>query len=398
MTNRPLGKRIVSVHRTAAIMLFNTVLLLVIVELMSGALLAVVTSRGVRDLLYRTTGRPNDLVAHHYLGLPYYAEHEWSTAYWREHTMVQRQRYSPYVIWRSPGHAGDLINIDDGLRVVPDTHCTPGALRVYAFGGSAMWGWGSPDWGTIPAYLQTDIEEVSERSVCVVNYGENAYVSTQSLFQLELLLKSGDVPDVVLFYDGVNEVFAADQTQRPAVHQNLSDIAGRFESSRSPLAALIQQSASYRLLQLLASQLGGSGGGHEASAPETDPAGLSDAVVDTYLKNYEIVRSLSETFGFEFHFFWQPHILAGEKPMTEEEQNMLTGLGWVVDLTPELRDLFVRTYGRIEEEASTRESLHYLGHAFDDASEQIWIDTWGHVTPDGNRLISQAIASHITAR
>lgn len=54
-----------------------------------------------------------------------------------------------------------------------------------------------------------------------MNYGENAYVSTQGLIHLILLLESGDVPDMVIFYDGVNDILAASQSWMPIVHQNL---------------------------------------------------------------------------------------------------------------------------------------------------------------------------------
>ena len=40
-------------------------------------------------------------------------------------------------------------------------------------------GWGAPDWGTIPAYLQESLGELIEGPVCVVNKAEDGYVSAK---------------------------------------------------------------------------------------------------------------------------------------------------------------------------------------------------------------------------
>jgi hypothetical protein len=392
-----LSRRIASAHRVFAKMLLNTLLLIIVLELVAGIVLATVTSGPVRDMLFRVTDKPNDLIKHHYLSLPYYAQQDWSEAYWREHSRAQRKNYYPYVIWRSPPSAGRFVNIEGGLRSTPGTNCGPDAVKVYVFGGSAMWGWGAPDWGTIPAYLQADLEAAADGPFCVVNYGENAYVSTQSLIQLQLLLEAGNVPDVVLFYDGVNEVFAGHQAGQPGVHQNLSEIATLFQKRGSPFLGLLRSSSSFRIAQLMSSQLGLSGKGSGAAPkPKTDIAELSDQIVDTYLKELEIVGALSEVFGFDYYFLWQPHILAGEKRLSDEEQEMLTGLSWVVDLNSELRDLFSRTYEAVAREEPRYEHLHFMAHVFDDVEAPIWIDTWGHVTPEGNRLISREISSLIS--
>lgn len=39
-----------------------------------------------------------------------------------------------------------------------------------------MWGTGSPDWGTIPAFLQSGLQALKGGPVCVVNFGESGWV------------------------------------------------------------------------------------------------------------------------------------------------------------------------------------------------------------------------------
>lgn len=389
-----LGRRLPPAHRGAALFVLNVLLLLVVLELAAGAVLAVGGSDPVRDFLLGVRGTPSDIVRHHYLRLPYYARHDWSEAYWREHREALRKRYEPYVVWRSPPFQGDHLTVDDlGIRGGASGACAPEAFRIYMFGGSAMWGWGAPDWGTIPAYLRKELESRNGAPVCIVNYGEQGFVSVQEVIQLQMLIAAGDIPDAVVFYSGVNDVFAADQAGRPILHQNLREIAAGFEHAEPSLVRWLQSLDVVRVTRLVTSPLlRARVGGGTGAPPVGRAAELADQVVDTYLRSYETVGALSGRFGFRYALFWQPHILEGGKPLTPEERSMQEGLDWVVPLTPRAVELFSRAYERIPAEAARREHLHYLGDVFDDVEAQLWIDTWGHVTPEGNEIVATRIA------
>ncbi|MFQ5888614.1 MAG: SGNH/GDSL hydrolase family protein [Gemmatimonadota bacterium] len=389
------GRRLARWHGPAALLLLNTVILFALLEIGATAVVALATTPAIQARLARIIRPAHDLIAH-YRSLPYYAEQEWSERYWEEHERAVRQRYEPYLLWRSPPFHGEAINIrSDGARVTPGARCVPGAYRVFVFGGSAMWGWGAPDWGTIPAYLQAGLEGRREAPVCVVNFAENAYVVTQSLIQLELELEAGSIPDLVVFYHGVNEVLAAHQSGEPLVHQNLPDIAARFEGSRPALASWLLELNLVRLMRRLAGWLGM---GARRGAADVDADELGGQVAASYLEALRMVGSLAETYGFEHHFFWQPHILAGAKPLTADERSLITDLDWLVPLGSPLRDLFASTYERIELEASRRERLHYAGRVFDGVRGSVWIDTWGHATPAGNEMVARFILSAIGAQ
>lgn len=374
-------------YNSASIMVLNTLLLLIVVELLSTGLVNLIDRPATKKLITRITGQPNDMIVY-YQDHSYYAKQNWSSLYWKEFKLASKKTYSPYVIWRSTPFDGTLLNIDpSGYRHTPDAECGPDAYKVYVFGGSAIWGWGVPDSSTIPALLQSGLQSKPGDPVCVMNFGENAYVSTQGLVQLVLLLESGDVPDVVIFYDGVNDILAASQSGMPIAHQNLSEISGLFENHQPAFFSFLESSSAYQLLQMMASQIPVSA---KSKTPKSqyDPVILSDQVSEVYLNNYEIVSSLADQFHFEFYFFWQPHILIGNKPLSSEEQNMITGLNWVLNLDPSLIELFQQTYKEIEAATPLHEDLYYLGNMFDSVEESIWIDTWGHVTPEGNQIIA----------
>ena len=67
---------------------------------------------------------------------------------------------------------------------------------------------------------------------------------------------------------------------------------------------------------------------------------------------------------------------------------MISGLNWVLNLDPPLVDLFTQTYENIETADPNYENLYYLGSVFDDVREPVWLDTWGHVTPEANSIVA----------
>jgi len=63
-----------------------------------------------------------------------------------------------------------------------------------------MWGGGAPDNGTIPALFS------SISGMPSYNKGEQGFNSRQGIARLVNLLAQGEKMDIVIFYDGVNDV------------------------------------------------------------------------------------------------------------------------------------------------------------------------------------------------
>ena len=66
-------------------------------------------------------------------------------------------------------------------------------------------------------------------SSAVTNFGETGYVSTQNLIALMLELRAGRRPDVVVFYDGVNDTYSAYSQQRAGLPHNESESGRRVQ-------------------------------------------------------------------------------------------------------------------------------------------------------------------------
>jgi hypothetical protein len=96
---------------------------------------------------------------------------------------------------------------EQGVLQTLNSHCNDaGSLKIWMFGDSVLWGTGIVDRDTIPSRLAR-LYTASGRSVCVKNFAEHSWVSTQELVELLLQLKHSDgPPDLVVFYDGTDEV------------------------------------------------------------------------------------------------------------------------------------------------------------------------------------------------
>lgn len=381
------GSEIKGVHQRVSSVLLNSLLLLFCLELGAIGL--------VRSGLFPTH---QARIWARYLDLPYYRDQEWAEEYWREAGRTDAYRYEPFVVWRHRPFEGVHINISQqGIRQTPGADCRSDAFKVYTFGGSSMWGWGSPDWGTIASYLQEDLRRLVDRPVCVVNHGQDAYVSTQNLVALMLQLQAGNLPDAVVFYDGVNDVHAAFESGQAGKHYMLNEFAKRVEARENGLFRWMRESRLYWMAEHLVrmsafgdslidrKKLSVSGNGGDSEQ-------LARSTTKLYLGNYEAVKSLAGAYGFQHFFFWQPHLAAGRKVLTEEERTIKS------EMDAGLANFAKKAYAQMKVTAPAYESLWYIADVFSDVQEQVWIDASGHITPDGNRIVSRAMLDLIEDR
>jgi len=384
-----LGQRIAVLYKSLAILTLNAIVIFVCLD-------------GAAWLTYkaRNSLAPAPAVADPRASSPFYQSEPWAAQYWREFLLSRQTRYHSFVLYRRAPFKGETINIDqEGIRLTPGADCGPNTFKVFAFGASTMWGTGSPDWGTIPGYLQTGIKKLKDGPICVVNFGESGYVSTQSVIELMLQLQSGNIPHVTLFFDGVADIYTAYQSGKSGVHENFDQIAARFEqrdaAKRRPFLELLESSSLHPLVGSLITRL-------RQDVPSTpklltyetmgiDAESLSSSIIQTYSSNYKIVDGLAQKYGFKSFFFWPPHITIGEKLLTTEEQELKRSLD------PALVKLYLAVYRKIKPLVLECKNLMYLGAIYDDFKPLLWLDD-AHVTLVGNELIAQKMLEVLQAR
>jgi hypothetical protein len=134
-----LGHRIVNSYKAVAFVTLNTLILFACLEL-AATFVAKIWKEPAPD---EDEQSPR---AH----TSYYASQAWAKEYWKEFSLSRPVLYHDYVLWRRAPFKGKFINISrDGTRLTPGAECGANSYKVFTFGGSTMWGTGSPDWSTI---------------------------------------------------------------------------------------------------------------------------------------------------------------------------------------------------------------------------------------------------------
>lgn len=370
-----VGPRISRVYQVIAVMLLNTVVMLLVIEV-----LAIIAWNALAANI------PENRQVRHALDMPYYKSVSWGQKFWEEYPLVNPEVYTPFVLWRRAPFEGETINVDEnGIRLTPGGECTEDAYRVFVFGGSTLWGLGAPDSMTIPAYLQQKLAEQRDAPICVINYGELGYVSTQEVIRFTAELQKQNVPDLVIFYDGLNDVYATYQSGMVGTHQNLTAIQARFLSNRTHF--IVQWIRSSYTMQMISLWLTA-----QNPAVHTDASldsALAGKLVTAYNVNRQIIAGLAQTYDFDYLFLWQPMITNTNKVMTEEEKLIAGGVDPVL----------WNFYSDVHKQILTIEEAHFydMADTFDDYPEQVWFDS-AHMTPPGNDRVAARIADLMTSQ
>lgn len=306
----------------------------------------------------------------------------WAAAVFAELHEADSMRWEPYVGWRRRAFAGEHLNLDAGglRRTLPPAAI--GAPRVFFFGGSTIWGTGARDRGTIPSLVARATGWDAR------NYGEAGYVSTQERFLLELELQRGERPDVAIFYDGANDVFAAFQTRRGGLPQNEQFREREFNLTKSPgrllretVAAAVRQSGTLAAVRRLVGE-----GPSPLPLPAAERDRLALEVARAYTRNVADLVALGRARGIRVVCFLQPVIFT-KRALAPDEEGLAAGHAWV-------RDLYLASYRRIREERPP--SWHDLSDAFGDDPTPRFFD-FCHLAESGNEVIAARMLAALGA-
>ena len=324
---------------------------------------------------------------------PVYSHYDWAAEYWHEESRSSVVRnYVPFRIWGNMPFHGKYLNTDESemgiLRrtIAPPHSCaTKEEIHVWVFGGSAVYGIGVPDWETIPSYLSLDFNRGSPKCVIVANLGVEGYVSNQELILLMERLKAvRRPPDIIIFYDGFNDVLAALDSADPAhFHVSLETIRARVQGLVEGRLDFLAKTYTVRLARLIVRHF-------HAKGPAPSVANLpisAAAILDNYEGNLRLARALAQTYNCKLYDFWQPSLYYGNKALVPFERRVA-----------ESKDLASiagsAVYGEAERRAASDHSFIFLGSLFDDVREPIYVDQV-HVGPRGNELAAEAITRYI---
>ena len=305
--------------------------------------------------------------------------------------------YTPFVGWsRKPFSGQHTTVLKTGDRIVPQFAREPQAT-IRFFGGSAMWGTGVDDSHTVPGLIAAEFQDYR-----VFNHAEAGFNSRQSLARLVNLVNQGEVFDLVVFYDGVNDV-AFQCTGEANVNGHAREKLIRARLERKPqsdsMVGHLQRIHFFRVLLASTYELVSNfyitvfapssdvGAADDTMTPEQRSLCESNQayaaqVADTLIANWRIAKTIVEERGGRFLAVLQPVAYIGDAKVDYLSKSALRLY---------LKGDFAAVYSLIIQKIKTDEIpwVIDLTDVFDGDS-RVYIDPF-HVIPEGNRLVAERL-------
>lgn len=310
---------------------------------------------------------------------PVYDDYPNNAEFWREQLKTWNIHFEPYYHWRRDGFQGKYTNVsNDGIRRTVASTIHHDAKKIFMFGGSTLWGTGCKDEHTIPSFLQSMLGKQYK----IYNYGDTGYVSTQELNYLLEQLAKGNIPDTVIFYDGVNDGYAG--VYSPAIPRDVQNIrmSCNKPTKTSAFISLFKASNYIKLMDYVANK--------ETTIKKWDDKILSkiksnsSSVVKLYDAHIKQVKALGKEYGFKTFFFWQPNLISRAK------ENRLP---YEQAIIQKASPVFVESQYQVYLDAKStfinreNEQIFFMGDIFNQNHKPIYFD-WSHIGPYGNEIVA----------
>lgn len=283
-------KRFDSGWKVAALLTFNMLVLILIANLLSWLVLA---------LLPQNTGPQLDAEAllEAYPGFSLADIRQIQSETWGRDYI-----YEPFTQFKEGAIHGDFVNVDEtGFRQAPggaQWPPDPAATSIFVFGGSTTFGYGLDDGSTIPMALQRHLRSSGCTGVIVYNLARSNYFSTQERILFEQLVLEDHVPSAVVFIDGLNEFIAADGL--PKFTERLNYLMA--ESREQLFLRALKQMP---LTRLVRSVIGSKNQGTFVSE-EASLEAAAKQVLARWERNRELISAIAASTGVSTLFVWQP--------------------------------------------------------------------------------------------
>jgi lysophospholipase L1-like esterase len=302
---------------------------------------------------------------------------------------LDRIRVRGYVGFTMIDCATPTVNITNATRKsAQGPHADdPAAAEVWFFGGSTTFGFGTRDDDTYPSHFSI-LADKRGMPVKVVNFGLPAYISWQEGQRLEQRLASGSKPDLVVFYDGYNDLL-----RHYSGDDHDDDFAGVYDGvineivakSHDALGPLRESSAVHYLYRRLT---------ETPFAPSPDgPENIetrAQATARQYTQTQRHIQRVARSYDVPVFAFWQP-IRPLQNPANlsalEREPEEHDSVLW-----PHMRETYTRATELVASAGVARILREVTGN-----KRPIWLDEC-HLTPEGNDLIAAAMLDELGAR
>jgi lysophospholipase L1-like esterase len=306
----------------------------------------------------------------------------------REQDMI----WEPYLHYRFLPMNGKFNTIyKNGRRKTanPSLKDSATALKIFCFGGSTMYSSGARDEHTIPSELSKLIHQTfPNQNVEVTNFGCHGYTRASENIQLQRELIQNNIPDIVIFYDGVNEVISAHQNNEAGTPTNAYNRKKEFKiahSYKKRIKLMITTSNLYRFITTMQRKIF-SGSAYKQLSARGDS--LATDIVKNYVGFVKLSKSLENEYGFKVFNFMQPNIYS-KKTLSEAEKNYFQQQQYY-------ENLYTLSYENVRKDSVfiNDDTFIDISDAFDNTNQTIYFD-FCHTGERGNQLVAGRMFTYL---
>lgn len=356
-------------------------------EMLAGWILSSVIILFVMELSLGVYYKSKDIPQDYRISLSPYKT-DWGSEYWSEYKKsVFNQEYKPFYLWSTKPFVGKFVNVDNnGDRITQHNSKSVNSKKVFLFGGSTMWGDGSPDDMTIPSHLAKILNK--RDNYRIYNFGQPGHTSTQEMMRLIVELKNNNIPNYVIFLDGGNDSsMGLINPRRSDAHLQYNHISDSYNLSFDYLK--MHYLGSFNIVRFL-SELKAQA--TSLASPTLTPKEYANQNHDKTLQtisniesNVKVIKSLSSTYGFKYIHYMQP-TMASKIGRSDEEDFIFAN-----NKSSEI----MLAYNAIHDALKGRKTpLLDISAAFDGVSDTTFIDPI-HYSPIGNKIIANIMYNDI---
>lgn len=222
--------------------------------------------------------------------------------------------YEGFTEFKELPFKGRYLNIDPhGFRMSKDQGPwppDPHDFAVFVFGGSTTFGVGLPDDQTIVSCLQETMQKFFVANklrcrVCLYNFGNSFYYSSQELVLYEKLLRAGFVPNMAIFIDGLNDFYTVkDQPRYTEEFRGIVNAYGRVR--HQALLEILRSLPVCRFMQAVQTRIRKFNHDAPKETVNYDDPHLLQSLINRYLENKKMIEAVSEAYQIIPVFVWQP--------------------------------------------------------------------------------------------
>jgi len=307
-------KKFLKIYKTTSVIILNTIVLFILVNIFLYILITKFDENVRTPLSYGIEALK--------MVYPTLSESEIKSLV-RENWNI-KWKYEPFTQFTYNTKSGKYVNIDkNGFRHVENQCKYPindNNYNIFVFGGSTGFGVGIADNETIASKIQSKLK-IYNSKVCVYNFARGFYFSSQERVLLESLILKNQVPNMVIFIDGLNDYFYSDS--EPEFTRSLEDFIG----GKNKLGVILSYLPITRVVNFIY---------HSKEKLQVKEEKELKETTQRYFANKKIIDVISKGYNVKAYFIIQPvptykynlsnHIIFQRNPeILDEEVNSFLG-------------------------------------------------------------------------